>query len=363
MRILYGLAGVGMGHATRSKVAIAHLERRGHEVLAAASSEAYRLLSAERPARTLRIEGLSIRCTGGEFDLRETIADNIARLPHFLTNENAWRRCEDFRPDVAVTDFEWFPWVFAKSHGLPIISIDNHQIVPRCLHDPRIVAMAEVGFRQLAAFTEYMAPDCDAYVVTSFYHPPIRPELAGTTTLVPPVLRQAVIDTLDAARSPTEPHHVLVYKTSVLDDESFLDVLAQAPRVPFVVYGASEHAAHPPNVAFRKLDEAGFIRDLAACRAVVGNGGMSLLGEAIALRKPMLSIPVRGQFEQVMNAAYLARLGYGAHAEQLDVGTLASFLRQLPAYEAALHRAAPHDRNARFYAALDALFPQETGHA
>ena len=32
MRILYGVVGEGMGHATRSRVVIAHLLEQGHEV-------------------------------------------------------------------------------------------------------------------------------------------------------------------------------------------------------------------------------------------------------------------------------------------------------------------------------------------
>lgn len=39
MRLLYGLCGEGMDHATRSKVSIEHLKRRGHEVLISASGQ------------------------------------------------------------------------------------------------------------------------------------------------------------------------------------------------------------------------------------------------------------------------------------------------------------------------------------
>ena len=35
------------------------------------------------------------------------------------------------------------------------------------------------------------------------------------------------------------------------------------------------------------------------------NGGLSLIHEAIYLQKPILSVPVRHQFEQEMNARYL----------------------------------------------------------
>ena len=49
---------------------------------------------------------------------------------------------------------------------------------------------------------------------------------------------------------------------------------------------------------------------------MVTGGGFSLLSEAVYLGKPVLSIPLRGQFEQLMNARYLERDGYGICAER-----------------------------------------------
>ena len=41
------------------------------------------------------------------------------------------------------------------------------------------------------------------------------------------------------------------------------------------------------------------------------SAGYSLMSEAVYLRKPMLALPLAGQFEQEMNARYLERLGFG----------------------------------------------------
>jgi UDP:flavonoid glycosyltransferase YjiC (YdhE family) len=68
----------------------------------------------------------------------------------------------------------------------------------------------------------------------------------------------------------------------------------------------------------------------------VANGGFTLMGEAVYLRKPMLSEPVGKQFEQVLNARYLQSLGYGLHAEAITAGALSAFIERLPDYEQAL---------------------------
>ena len=48
----------------------------------------------------------------------------------------------------------------------------------------------------------------------------------------------------------------------------------------------------------------------------------------------MLSVPVRRQFEQVLNARYLERLGYGQEAASVcDEDAVKAFLARVPACE------------------------------
>jgi UDP-N-acetylglucosamine:LPS N-acetylglucosamine transferase len=68
----------------------------------------------------------------------------------------------------------------------------------------------------------------------------------------------------------------------------------------------------------------------------VAGGGFTLMSEAVFLRKPMLSVPVERQFEQVLNALYLQELGYGTHARRLDEATLGAFLGRIPEHAHAL---------------------------
>ena len=49
-------------------------------------------------------------------------------------------------------------------------------------------------------------------------------------------------------------------------------------------------------LTYRPFSEAGFIADLSSARAVIAGGGFTLLGEAVYLQKPILSVPVRGPF-------------------------------------------------------------------
>ncbi len=61
---------------------------------------------------------------------------------------------------------------------------------------------------------------------------------------------------------------------------------------------------------------------------MVAGGGYTLMSEAVYLHKPLLSVPVEGQFEQVLNALYLEQLGYGVYAKALDGPTLCGLPRE-----------------------------------
>ena len=82
-------------------------------------------------------------------------------------------------------------------------------------------------------------------------------------------------------------------------------------------------------ITFRPRSVDGFLADLASCRGVIAGGGFSLISEAVYLGKPMMCSPLRGQFEQLMNARYLEREGYGICAQTMDERSLERFLERL----------------------------------
>jgi uncharacterized protein (TIGR00661 family) len=159
--------------------------------------------------------------------------------------------------------------------------------------------------------------------VTSFFFPEPR---WGSTTLVGPIVRPEV-----AAAKPTRGEHVLVYQTAA-GDPRLLPALAAVPGVRFVLYGLGREQTIG-SVELRRFDESRFVAELASARAVIANGGFTTLSEAVTLGKPVLSVPVRGQTEQELNAAYLEELGIGARASHITPGVVSRFLARVNAGE------------------------------
>ena len=350
MRILYGVTGEGMGHATRSKVTCEHLVASGHDVKIVVSGRAHAFLAKSFPD-VVEIKGLTIKYVDNRMDRDGTLAHNVLAAPGLVAaNVNTYfEKVASFAPDAVITDFDSFAYLFAKRHGLPVVSIDNQQIVSRCKVAKFAKAGAKVDYQLTKAFVRAKLPGCDHYVVTTFFEPPIRRKCEADTTLVPPILRKEILEAKKRAR-PGD--HVLVYQTSE-SDTKLLDELQRIRDQKFIVYGLRKNAQRG-NATLKEFSEAGFVDDLAGAKAVVCNGGLSLIGEAVYLGKPIFSVPVRNQYEQVLNARYVEHLGYGIDAKQIEADLLRVFLVEAPKFAS---RLAKHkqDGNRDLFAIVDKL--------
>ena len=119
---------------------------------------------------------------------------------------------------------------------------------------------------------------------------------------------------------------MLVYVTS---PAPALANLLSSVRCRFVAYGFGREGQEG-NILYKKPSLDGFFSDLVSARAVVANSGFSLVTEALHLGKPYLAVPVSHQFEQVFNAYWLEKSGYGAYWDALNKERVESFLYNIP---------------------------------
>nr|WP_320132070.1 MJ1255/VC2487 family glycosyltransferase [uncultured Holophaga sp.] len=328
MKILYGVPSEGMGHATRSKVVIAHLLASGHEVRVATSDRAADFLEMAFPGRIHRIEGLHLQYDKGTVDRWKSFTHLVASAPESLVT-NVRRFVDmhrDFEPEVVISDFESFTYYYAKTHRLPVLSIDNMQAINRCDLDLNIPEEERENQLLARAIIKAKVPFCSRYLVSAFFEAPPR---KARTEVVPPILRDAILQA-----TPSQGDHILVYQTATSQTD-LVQGLRQVKGQSFRVYGFNREESHGP-VQLKAFSEAGFIEDLASCRAVLTNGGFSLISEAVYLHKPVLSFPLAGQFEQYLNGAQVERMGYGRCFRAFSQDAVKAFLYDLPDFAAAV---------------------------
>lgn len=332
MKILYGVVGEGMGHAMRSRVVLDHLAARGHDLHVVVSGRAHDYLS-KRTAERLqvsRIWGYSAVYEENEMALRSTLLQNLRGAWHGLPHNvrTYFELVDKFAPDAVVSDFETWSYLFGKNWRLPVISLDNIQMLDRCEHAPEISDGYENDFRLARAFIKPKLSGAYHYLITTFFYPAVRKR---KTTLHPSVLRPEI---LALGPQPAGGEHLLVYQTST-SNTALPEVLARC-GLECRIYGLRRDLKSEVvegNLRYRPFSETQFIEDLRTARGVIANGGFTLLSEAVYLHRPVLSVPVSGQFEQVLNSRYLEREGYGLHAERITDSRLGEFLERIPDFD------------------------------
>jgi uncharacterized protein (TIGR00661 family) len=156
----------------------------------------------------------------------------------------------------------------------------------------------------------------------NFFTAPLK---AHKAVLANPVIRRQVIE------QKIERHqHITVYSNNSKPEirAKLISVFSRFPSHHFYIYGFQNEEEHG-NCVFKKISTDGFLRDLATCSGVVATAGMSLLSECLYLKKRMYLTPLKGQFEQQVNAVYADRLGVALHAEDIEESKLKLFFNAL----------------------------------
>jgi len=340
--ILYGVNGEGAGHSTRAREVIRHLEKSGHRVQVASFDRGLRNLQDDFDVT--EIDGLRLAYVHNRVRYGRTILRNLREVPQATRSiRKLDRAAKNWNLDLVITDFEPVTCQLGHKLGLPVVAIDNQHL----LTDTEITYPRQYRREAEAAklVTRVMTPRAIAYLVTTFFRPKVKERKRDKTFLFPPILRKEVLE----ARA-SNGDYVLVYVTSATPE---LISLLKTVRQRFVCYGLARED-RDANLEFRKPGLDAFLADLAGCRAVIANAGFSLISEALFLGKPYLAWPVKGQFEQVFNAYYVANEGYGAYWDELNKERVESFLFNLETFREKL-ATYPRADNSALFSKIDAV--------
>lgn len=341
-KILYGVAGEGSGHSSRAKEIISYLNKKGHTVKIISYDKGYNNLS--KYFKVEKIFGLHFDMKDNKVLILTTIYKNFLKTPQAAKSiKKVVKIIEDFEPNVVFSDFEPISCIAANIKKIPIISIDNqHRLTNTKIEYPRQYAKDAVLAK---AVTNLMIFNTKACLVTSF----VKTKIINKKTFIfPPILREEILKT-----KTKKGDYILVYLTSPWS--GLTDVLKSLNQ-EFIVYGFNIDKVEK-NLIFKKASQSGFLRDLSACKGVLANAGFTLITEALYLHKPYLAIPVKGQFEQILNAYYLDRLGYGKYYDELDKQKIELFLKNINKYARNLKKYKKDD-NSKIFKKIDELVDQ-----
>jgi uncharacterized protein (TIGR00661 family) len=159
------------------------------------------------------------------------------------------------------------------------------------------------------------------YLVTSFFETPVRRK---DTFMFPPVVRKEVQDLKSKSGD-----YILVYQNSEFGG---LAKALKSVDMKFVIFGMNKKGVEG-NLEYKGYSEKEWLKYLAGCRAIIATAGLSLISEALYLNKPYLTVPVKKQTEQMINAKYLVDMGYGMSMGRSSGAEIKGFIDKLPTLE------------------------------
>jgi uncharacterized protein (TIGR00661 family) len=250
----------------------------------------------------------------------------------------------DFRPDIIITDFEVFTSKVANINRIPLISIDNITMVSLTRTPNRFSNYIQSLATRLVV--NLFVSNANHYFITTFFTAPLRNRnQKDRISFVPAILREEIISAKLEVRQ-----HVLVYQTTQTNKD-LIPALLGCKNDSFIYYGYNEDKILG-NITFKKFSEKDFIEDFASCKALITNGGFTMISEAIYLNKPILSNPIGGQYEQYVNAVMLEKEGFGKKVDKISTEKIKEFFASLPRFRSNLGKC-KHDKNKTLFSKLD----------
>ncbi|MFC1769409.1 MJ1255/VC2487 family glycosyltransferase [Nanoarchaeota archaeon] len=317
VKIFYGVNGQGLGHTMRSMPILEHLSKK-HDLRIFASGRAGKYL--KKYYNIHHINHYKIVYVNNKVSSILTFLRGFVHSPIlWIYNTKVGFYMIKDRPSLAISDFEPATVWWANILGVPLVNIDNqHTIVGTEIDLPK---KEKRSYLFLKAVIKFLVPHADRYISTTFF---FNKKTKKNLDLVPPILRKEILEL-----KPKNGNHILVYQTS-RSNKRLIPTLKGIDE-KFIVYGLGKDRIDG-NIEFKRRNELSFYNDLSSCKAVITNGGFTLIGEALYLGKPVFSNVIGGQFEQIVNGYYIDKLGYGIMRIRISKKEVENFINNLEVY-------------------------------
>ena len=284
MKVLYAIQGTGNGHAARARDIVPLLKSKVDcDVLISGTQCDLNAFDFEIDYHR---KGLSfVFGKNGGVDLWKT----FTRLnPVRFLNEIRSLPIDQY--DLVINDFEPVSAWAAKLKNVAIVSV-SHQSAVLSPSAPQPLFTDWKG--QL--ILKYYAPTEESY---GFHF------RSYDKNIFTPVIRQQIRQMV-----PSDKGHFTVYLPAY-SDRAIIDTLSKVEGTRWQVFSKHAQKQHNHgNIEIQPIDNFAFLKSLETCRGILCGAGFETPAEALFLGKRLMVIPMKGQYEQHLNAAALKELG------------------------------------------------------
>jgi len=283
MKILYSVQATGNGHISRAMELIPYLENYGEVdvFLSGANST----LELSMPIK-YRSKGLSLfyTCSGGL---------NYSRILRQLSLTRIRKEINELpvhKYDLVLNDFDCITSLACARRNIPSIHF-GHQASFLSAKTPRPEKVSKAGewvLKNYAKASQQVGLHFQSY----------------DDFILSPVIKKRVLTS-----DPKDQGHITVYLPSYC-----------MPELLFHFGGLKDHRFHiftwevstpqkHHNMILHPVSNTAFSESMINCHAIICGAGFETPAEAMYLGKKMMTMPIKGQYEQKCNAAALEQLG------------------------------------------------------
>jgi uncharacterized protein (TIGR00661 family) len=282
MKILYAIQGTGNGHLTRAKEIIPILQQKGDLDILISGYENNLNLGFDIKYKFYGLNFTFGKKGGIDF----WTSYKKMKLVRFYKEI---KKLPIKEYDLIINDFEPVSAWAAKINNANIISLSHQNSVLDS-------ASPKYGKYKLEKLIlKYYAP---AKLKFGFH---FKPYSSATFT---PIIRKSI-----RAKKISNKGHITVYLPSY-DIAKIVNILTKIPIVKWHIFSKeTKQLIFKKNITIYPINEFDFIKSMASSAGVLCGAGFETPSEALFLKKKLMVIPMKNQYEQQCNAKALKEMG------------------------------------------------------
>jgi uncharacterized protein (TIGR00661 family) len=277
MKILYAFNGTGYGHASRAISILPILKHYDVDILVSGEMNPIDIGYQIK----YRFKGFTFAYDNGKLSYWKTFRQlNIIQFIKDILSLNVTQY------DLVISDFEPISAYAAKLRGVKSLSLSHHasflsEDTPRPSKIDRIAEWILKNYAPCEFNIGFHFKDYDDFIL-------------------PPHIRSVIRDNKN---NTTKQDYILVY-LSAYNPYDLVKVFSKYTDYKFIIISPEiKDTVNPTsNTTIKPADPIKFMDLLINCSGVITGGGFETVAEALYLNKRVLTIPIKGQYEQECNA-------------------------------------------------------------
>ena len=283
MKIFYAVQATGNGHISRAMELLPHIQKYGEVDIFLSGSNSS--LELDAPIK-YRSKGLSLLYTcNGSLNYTKTLK---SISPYQVMKDVKSLPVEKY--DMVINDFDCITTLACKQKNVKSINF-GHQAsflsdkTPRPEHKS---AIGEWVLKNFGKATHYVGLHFDKY----------------DDFILPPVIKRDIWNS-----EPQNKGYITVYLPSYCNNQ-LQQYLSPLKEHRFEVFSWQvKEVTKVGNIKFIPVNKEAFNQSLIHCEGIITGAGFETPAEALYLKKKIIAIPIKGQYEQMCNGAALEKLG------------------------------------------------------